>query len=545
MSLPLPRGRYRLLLAVPLLLLALYIFSPSSTSFRPFGISSPYWLPQGLEGHEDLIGPVDIEDDTDLSSGIPVADAPTSPQGWEQERPTVPIEISHPGLRVRLHALLTRPVLPADAALAHNARSCPLAVHDKLVNPDQLKGQREFWAGVSEDDVRSRREGIVRWLEGLEKGGVDVVAPELGYGEQRRGIVITAGNKDTLQRAITSIKLLRGYYMSPLPIELFSFPGELPTQGLAELQALRVTHRVLTNQQKVPGAWKNFHIKALAVLLSEFDEVLYLDSDVLCLREPSYLFEDETFKKTGAAFWTDINKDHPENAIWRLLGRTCDPTEWEVDSGAFLISKSGNGGLNLAALHIAAHMQAEHEFWFRLSGGDKDTFRYAFWALGLEYVSAPRWMSILGYEDNGKFCGLSMVHYDLSHPPNTLPSTPPSPLFVHANLVKHSPPLSPAQKAFQTLKRPSPDYPASAPILDRAHYFVYSSRGGMCLDLELLPAPSPVEAAQDWEEEDEYGPPLEGKGLEIVTEQWARVEDGVYAEFPGVWVDEGGKVGGW
>ncbi|KZT55710.1 glycosyltransferase family 71 protein, partial [Calocera cornea HHB12733] len=392
-------------------------------------------------------------------------------------------------LRARLHTLLARPVLSAPAALAHNTQSCPLAVHDQLVNPDQLKGQRDWWAAVTADEVRTRREGIVRWLEGLEKGGVDVVAPELGYGEQRRGIVMTAGNADTLQRAVTSIKLLRGYYLSPLPIELFSFPGELPAQGIAELQALRVTHRVLTNQQKVAGAWKNFHIKALAVLLSEFDEVLYLDSDVLCLREPSYLFEDESFRAKGAAFWTDINKDHPENPVWRLLGRTCDPTEWEVDSGAFLVSKSGNGGLNLAALHVAAHMQAEHEFWFRISGGDKDTFRYAFWALGLEYVSAPRWMSILGYKEerdgSGRFCGLSMVHYDLSHPPSTLPSTPPSPLFVHANLVKHSGPLAPPTKAFSVLKRPSPDSPASAPLLDRAHYYVYAPRfGGMCLDLE-------------------------------------------------------------
>jgi hypothetical protein len=42
--------------------------------------------------------------------------------------------------------------------------------------------------------------------------------------------------------------------------------------------------------------------------------------------------------------------------------------------GQILISKSGNNGLNLAALHVAAHMQLEHQFYFRLSEGDKDTF---------------------------------------------------------------------------------------------------------------------------------------------------------------------------
>lgn len=43
-------------------------------------------------------------------------------------------------------------------------------------------------------------------------------------------------------------------------------------------------------------------------------------------------------------------------------------------SGEIVISKTGNGGLNLVALHIAAYMQQEHEFYFRLSEGDKDTF---------------------------------------------------------------------------------------------------------------------------------------------------------------------------
>jgi hypothetical protein len=45
-----------------------------------------------------------------------------------------------------------------------------------------------------------------------------------------------------------------------------------------------------------------------------------------------------------------------------------------VLAGQILISKSGNDGLNLAALHVAAHMQLEHQFYFRLSEGDKDTF---------------------------------------------------------------------------------------------------------------------------------------------------------------------------
>lgn len=100
--------------------------------------------------------------------------------------------------------------------------------------------------------------------------------------------------------------------------------------------------------------------------------------------------------------------------------------------------------MNLAALHVAAHMQAEHEFYFGLSGGDKDTFvsasfgrpplheplsfaltfpyvnvqRYAFWALGIPYSVSPRWMSSLGFHneyDNGRFCGIAMLQVTFHH----------------------------------------------------------------------------------------------------------------------------------
>lgn len=39
-----------------------------------------------------------------------------------------------------------------------------------------------------------------------------------------------------------------------------------------------------------------------------------------------------------------------------------------------LVDKRAQGGLNLVALEIARAMQEDEEFWFRLSGGDKDTF---------------------------------------------------------------------------------------------------------------------------------------------------------------------------
>lgn len=125
--------------------------------------------------------------------------------------------------------------------------------------------------------------------------------------------------------------------------------------------------------KKAPGQWKNFELKAEAILRSSFDEVLFLDSDNFPLSDVSALFDAPLYtdpRGGRAVFWPDLNRDHPDNAIHRLLGIPCHEA-WQLDSGQVLIAKSGNDGLNLAALYLASHMQTEGGYWF--SGGDKDT----------------------------------------------------------------------------------------------------------------------------------------------------------------------------
>lgn len=58
-------------------------------------------------------------------------------------------------------------------------------------------------------------------------------------------------------------------------------------------------------------AWKNFHLKAAAMIASSFSEVLYLDSDNFPLRDPEYLFDAPPYREGGSVlFWPDYNKDH-------------------------------------------------------------------------------------------------------------------------------------------------------------------------------------------------------------------------------------------
>jgi hypothetical protein len=46
--------------------------------------------------------------------------------------------------------------------------------------------------------------------------------------------------------------------------------------------------------------FKKFALKAAALLLSRFKEVLLMDADNTPLRDPSFLFDSPAFRSTGA-----------------------------------------------------------------------------------------------------------------------------------------------------------------------------------------------------------------------------------------------------
>ena len=59
-------------------------------------------------------------------------------------------------------------------------------------------------------------------------------------------------------------------------------------------------------------SWANslgYMYKTSALLQSSFDEVLWLDADVLPLRDPTFLFESEAYTQSGALFWPDYDYD--------------------------------------------------------------------------------------------------------------------------------------------------------------------------------------------------------------------------------------------
>lgn len=167
--------------------------------------------------------------------------------------------------------------------------------------------------------------------------------------------------------------MLRNVIKSKLPVEIYHYEGEFSDEKLRKefIDDYGVT-LVQSSAKKTEG--KAWQIKNAAFVDTKFTQFVYMDSDNIPLSDPAELFDSVEFKQGGSVFWPDLNKDHPKNAIWRVLGRDCSDEHWPAESGQVLFDKSGNNGLNLAVLHMSNHMMLESDFYGDLGYGDKDTY---------------------------------------------------------------------------------------------------------------------------------------------------------------------------
>lgn len=139
---------------------------------------------------------------------------------------------------------------------------------------------------------------------------------------------------------IVSLRLLRSFGTT-LPAEVFHFSSESPSEDqISALKSLNAIARTVEHIDKQASftRTKSFHIKGAALVQASFDELLYLDSDSLPVRDVEDLFDGKGYKAMGALFWGDYWKDSAENGIWSVLGVQCRD-EWTFEAGQFVIDK--------------------------------------------------------------------------------------------------------------------------------------------------------------------------------------------------------------
>lgn len=296
---------------------------------------------------------------------------------------------------------------------------------------------------------------LVQGLEQLDKEKVKALFAGTG--------VVTVAGGRFFPPVITSIKMLRRSG-SKLPVQVFLQSREEYEAEVCEdfLPRMNAECYVIEDylRKDAPFSVTHFQLKALAILLSSYESVLYLDSDCMPLRDPTNLFSSEPFLSTGLVTWPDYWKATEDPVFYQIAGLPSFPSDMparSTESGQILVSKSKH----ITTLLLAAYYNLFGPGYYypilsqgALGEGDKETFLAASVVLGNAYYRVRERVGTIGYHDEeGVFHGGAMVQHDprddyKQHKPDlrrafeNSPTTPTTakptvqPFFLHANYPK-------------------------------------------------------------------------------------------------------------
>lgn len=302
-----------------------------------------------------------------------------------------------------------------------NLESCSGIDHQS--NTHMIQKSANVWGTMNRTTTWQTRMSLISHMRDIQAQGLTN-----NHGEGR-GIVMVAGNADTLTRVKWSVAYMRSQGTT-LPIQVYHFPSETrPADDplVLELNELGVELVEAKGQAKDAGKSKSYHLKAIAVVQCPWREVLYLDSDSIPARDPEYMFDAPSYKRLGIWATPDYWKTSGNNAIWAIIGVRCRD-EWEMETGQMFIDKAHH----LDVFLLIKYMLENHQYFFYFSDGDKDIFRWALLALRKRWGVPGRWVgagALPSGTASGEFCAHTMLQHDAWG----------QPLFVHYNLLKQIP----------------------------------------------------------------------------------------------------------
>lgn len=234
-----------------------------------------------------------------------------------------------------------------------------------------------------------------------------------------KGIVYTAGGVNYVTCVLISIQIIRELGCI-LPIEVWYVGNEIPDYIAIQFEGLGVVLKNFLDYEDIKGT--GYYLKPLSIMYSEFEEILFIDSDNVPYRDPTFLFDSEEYQTYGAVFWPDFWKTDPENPIWEIVEQSNKSNDREQESGQILINKKECW----KELNLCVYFNRYSEYYYKMLHGDKDTFRFAWIALEKKYFIIPYIPGSLGILKDGTFFGNTMVQYDFKG----------EILFLHRNLMK-------------------------------------------------------------------------------------------------------------
>lgn len=332
---------------------------------------------------------------------------------------------------------------------------------DSLADDDTIFSEKYLsqFLQLSNEELAAMKKSHKYVVENLPED-----APDGLY--KKNGIVYVAGGSFNWL-TLLSIKSLRAVGCH-LPIEVFipkieEYESDLCNRILPELDARCI---YMKNQLMNPNKdnldsfankfeFKGYQYKALAILLSSFENVLLLDSDNIPAHSPEELFETDPFKSYGLVVWPDYWKRATSPYYYNIadidvsekylgskynevegqytdlsvekgsveldkiplhqrLGSIPDPTS---ESGQLLISKKTHLKPLLLALYYNLYGPSHYYPLFSQGSdgeGDKETFLAATVTLGKRYYQVAKFLVSLGHfkVPGGDFEGCGMGQFD-------------------------------------------------------------------------------------------------------------------------------------
>ncbi|KAI9024611.1 mannosyltransferase putative-domain-containing protein [Hyaloraphidium curvatum] len=253
-----------------------------------------------------------------------------------------------------------------------------------------------------------------------------------------RGIATTAAEKH-FAGLLVALRLLRKTG-SRLPVEVFLERGQPDDSFCEELAGFGAECRSTDGMlgflpQDLRPVLSKYQHKAFAILLSSFEEVLFLDADNLALNAPDFLFDTPEFVSTGLLLWPDIWISSVSGFLYRIQG-TQPPADrgGTHESGQLAVSKPRHAKTLILAAYYNLHGPTHYYRLLSMGGhgeGDKETFPAAARALGLPHYVAAHQAKLIGYMQGEYLTPVAM----LQHAPGRIAR----PLFLHANGAKPDP----------------------------------------------------------------------------------------------------------
>ncbi|KAL4802144.1 mannosyltransferase putative-domain-containing protein [Aspergillus unguis] len=269
-----------------------------------------------------------------------------------------------------------------------------------------------------------------------------------------RGLVSTAGGQ-YFPVFLATLRMLRRTG-SVLPVEVYMKDADEYEKKICEETLPKLNARCLILSEVMGKEFiEHFQLKVFAVLLSSFEEVVWMDADCFPLHEPDLLLNSDLFKSTGMITWPDFWQSSVSPLFFQISKRPETPMNGRqtTEAGVFLISKK----THLRTLLLSAYYNyygPTHYFRLLSQGGpgegDKEAFLQAAYAVDEPFYAVSERVQAIGHPAPDGLSGSAMAQSDPIEDqalvnqgllrvldPNV--AAGPRVFFIHANCPKFNP----------------------------------------------------------------------------------------------------------